>query len=289
MSTDPLNRNEVAVGAAWARRLVGSPASALAARRVPGTVQHRAASLQPASYDADARTIEVVFTTGAAVVRSTYVDGTYNEVLATGPSNVRLERLNAGAPLLDSHNSGELAMVLGAVVPGSARMTGGAGVAKVRLSDAARAADTVADIRDGIIRNVSVGYLVHAYDRSEGDGTPTFTVTDWEPVEISAVAVPADAGAQFRALPSTSSRPGEAMPQTETAAISRSAVAEGTEHFRREATRLGLPVAPPRPPTDLETRTRRWAEAMRADGTLGTDEAGRALAARLGISLEPRP
>ena len=260
----------------WAaRRAPDSPAA------LSGAVQHRAAALQPASFDADARTIDVTFTTGAAVARSSFVDGDYLEVLLTGSSNVRLDRLNAGAPLLDSHQSDGLSNVLGSVVPGSARMAAGQGVATVRLSDAARAADTVADIRDGVIRNVSVGYLIHAATRVEANGVVTLTVTDWEPVEISAVAVPADAGAQFRALSSPTQQSGTTMPNNDQGDIDR---------LRRTAVRFGLACAtrPPPPPTDVETKMRKWAEAMRASGTLGTTEAGQTLATHLGIGLEAR-
>ena len=60
-------------------------------------------------------------------------------------------------------------------------------------------ADTVQKIREGVIRNVSVGYWVHRYENlpDEGDEQVKIAV-DWEPLEISAVPVPADAGAQIR-------------------------------------------------------------------------------------------
>jgi hypothetical protein len=58
----------------------------------------------------------------------------------------------------------------------------------------------VGDIRDGVIRNVSVDYRYHKIEKTEAkDGTlPLWRVVDWEPLEISAVAVPADTGAQIR-------------------------------------------------------------------------------------------
>lgn len=163
--------------------------------------QHaRAAQVRAATFDEADQSIEVVWTTGADVLRYDWLDGPYLERLETAPENVRLDRLNAGAPFLDAHNAFELAAVIGAVVPGSARMEGGEGVARMRLTRAAGAADIVQNIRDGIIRNVSVGYLVHAFTRTEAaDGVPALMVaTDWEPVEISAVPVPADPGAGIR-------------------------------------------------------------------------------------------
>lgn len=159
----------------------------------------RSATVQNVNNDDD-NTIDVAWTTGADVLRSDIFDGTYIERLSTGPDNVRLDRLNAGASFLDTHNAYELGAVIGSVVPGSARMEGGEGLCKIKLSASARSADTVKDIKDGIIRFVSVGYTVHAFTRTEAtDGSPAImTATDWEPCEVSAVPVPADAGAGIR-------------------------------------------------------------------------------------------
>lgn len=162
----------------------------------------RAAMVRSSTFNADDNTIDVCFTTGADVLRSDFWSGEqYIERLECGPENVRLDRLNAGAAFLDTHNAYELGAMLGSVVPGSARMEGGQGLCKVKLSSSARAADSVRDIRDGIINNISVGYDIHAITRIEAtDGSPPIMVsTDWEPGEISAVPVPADPGAQIRA------------------------------------------------------------------------------------------
>ena len=120
--------------------------------------------------------------------------------LTVDPASVRLDRLNAGAPLLDTHNAYQLAAIIGSVVPGTARIESGKGLATVKLSRAEGCADIVQNIRDGIITNISVGYNVHAFTRTEAaDGSPAvMTATDWEPVELSAVPVPADPGAQIR-------------------------------------------------------------------------------------------
>lgn len=163
--------------------------------------QHlRSANLRAASYDEAANTVDIVWTTGADVLRSDYFDGTYVERLTVDPASVRLDRLNAGAPLLDTHNAYQLAAIIGSVVPGTARIEGGKGLATVKLSRAEGCADIVQNIRDGIITNISVGYNVHAFTRTEAaDSSPAvMTATDWEPVELSAVPVPADPGAQIR-------------------------------------------------------------------------------------------
>jgi hypothetical protein len=160
----------------------------------------RGAEVRAASFDDKAHTVDVVWTTGATVRRLSFINGPYNEELIVGPENVRLARLNAGAPFLNSHAGFDLRGVIGTVVPGSARLSNGAGYATVQLSRRPDVAGLVGDIRDGIIRNVSVGYRYHKVEKIEGsDGQlPTWRVVDWEPLEISAVAVPADAGAQVR-------------------------------------------------------------------------------------------
>lgn len=155
-----------------------------------GPVEVRSATISMA----DERTVNVRWTSGASVRRRDQ-QGYFDEELATGPDNVRLGRLNAGAPFLNSHEFGKLSDIIGAVVKGSARMEGGFGFAQVRLSARPEVAGYVSDIRDGIISNVSVGYRIHAVERDDAREIPVVRVVDWEPLEISAVAIPADPSA----------------------------------------------------------------------------------------------
>lgn len=162
--------------------------------------RHSKARLRSASFDADAYTVEIVWTTGATVRRCDPWDGDeFDEELSLDDGAVRLDRLNAGAPFLDSHDPSECARVVGSVVRGTARIEGGKGICTVQLSRARDVADTVTKIREGVLRNVSVGYWVHRYDTVEQDGERTLKIaTDWEPLEISAVPIPADPGSQIR-------------------------------------------------------------------------------------------
>lgn len=158
--------------------------------------------LRAASFDEAANTIEVVWTTGATVRRYSWEAGGYvDEQLVVSPNAVRLDRLNAGAPFLNTHDAWELSAVIGAVVPGSARIAKGQGLATIKLSRAAEHASIVQNIRDDIIRNISTGYRYHVIEKTEREeGTvPLWRVTDWEPLEISAVPIGADPGAQVRA------------------------------------------------------------------------------------------
>lgn len=171
--------------------------------------QARGVVMRAESFNEDDNTIEVCWTTGATVQRYSWGDGPYLESLDVTPKAVRLDRLNAGAPFLNTHWSYDLSDVIGSVVPGSARIEKGEGFATIKLSGAAADADTIGKIRDGVIRNVSVGYLVHEVVKTEADdGTmPTWRVTDWEPIEISAVPIPADPGAQVRSDPKAEQYP----------------------------------------------------------------------------------
>lgn len=164
----------------------------------------RAASVRPESVDLEARTIEIVWTTGATVRRSRWEGWDdiveYDEELVVSSNSIRLERLQTGGPFLDSHRSYGLANVLGAVVPGSVRIEGGKGYARIALTAATDVAPQVQRILEGTVRNVSVGYVVHEYQITKADGKREhWAAVDWEPMEISAVAMPADAGAQVRA------------------------------------------------------------------------------------------
>jgi HK97 family phage prohead protease len=172
------------------------------------TTKHAPAKIRSASFNADANTIDVTWSTGADVQREDY-NGTYVERLLMGQENVRLDRLNSGAPFLDVHNSGSLGDVIGVVVGSTARIENGKGLATIKLSSAATDADVVQKIRDGVIKNVSVGYWVHSSTRVEGEkGQPDVVVCDdWEPLEISAVPIPADAGAQIRSAQRRKTKP----------------------------------------------------------------------------------
>ena len=63
---------------------------------------------------------------------------------------------------------------------------------QVRFSRSAFAEEKLADIRDGILRNVSVGYSIMEAEPLRQD-SPGILATAWQPHEVSVVSVPADA------------------------------------------------------------------------------------------------
>lgn len=163
-------------------------------------LQCREARFEPATLvraEDGATTVELVWSTGAKVRRMDFWTGRkYDEELSLDPSAVDLSRLNGGgAPLLNTHSAGTLADVIGVVE--RAWLQDGEGRAVVRFSERAEVAPIVADVKSGILRNISVGYSVHKYQIEEGD-TPVYRAVDWEPKELSIVPIPADAGASFR-------------------------------------------------------------------------------------------
>jgi Caudovirus prohead protease. len=159
----------------------------------------RAADLLPASIDAAERTIEVVWSTGARVRRNPFFGDPFDEELAMDPRAVRLDRLNAGAPLLKVHDASVLDSIIGSVVPGSARIENGRGVARVRFSDRTEVEPLWKDVEAGHIRAVSIGYQVHRFEVTKQAGAPElWRAVDWTPFEISAVPIGADPAAGFR-------------------------------------------------------------------------------------------
>jgi len=161
----------------------------------------RMAELAPGSVDSDARTVEVVWSTGARVRRVPFFGDAYDEELSLDPAHVRLERLNAGAPFLRVHELTELDAVIGSVAPDSARIENGRGIATVRLSEREDVEAIWRDIQAGHIRAVSIGYQVHRYEVSKPEGgRELWRAVDWTPFEISAVPVGADPAAGFRSI-----------------------------------------------------------------------------------------
>jgi hypothetical protein len=164
-------------------------------RRDIGPLSLRA-SISPSSLDEEKRTVEVVWTTGARVMRG-YFERFYEE-LSLDPKHVRMGRLQNGAPLLDSHNGYSLNGVLGVVE--SARLETSQGVATVRFARDEAGDAVMAKVKDGILRKVSVGYRTYRLEKIEdGEETiPVYLATDWEPFELSILPLAADDGAGVR-------------------------------------------------------------------------------------------
>ena len=157
----------------------------------PGATLTRAFAVDRAMVDEAARTVQLAFASETPYERYWGI-----EILDCTPTAMRLGRLSTGGPLLCDHNTTDQIGVIESVQIGADRVAR----AVVRFGKSERAEEVFRDVVDGIRRNVSVGYQIHAATLIETAGDPaeqnsadTYRVTDWEPYEVSIVAVPADA------------------------------------------------------------------------------------------------
>ena len=166
---------------------------------------YREAAIVAGSLDEKQRTFDVLWTAGAEVARMDWYSGQrYIEVLEVSDKAIRMDRLQSGrAPVLDSHSRWSLDNVMGIVEKGSVRIEKGQGHARVRLSARDDISGIVSDIRDGIIANISPGYVTHAYREEMKQDKLYRIATDWEPMEISFVPVGADPDAGRRSAAQT--------------------------------------------------------------------------------------
>lgn len=180
----------------------------------------RSFRMERGAIDADKRTAELSFSSEEPYERWWGI-----EILDHGPSSVRLGRLNGGGhPLLVNHDTDRQAGVIDKAWIGEDRK----GRSVARFGRSAYAEEIFNDVNDGIRTLVSVGYIIHAiveettaksgekaqrlltWDefralvtsdefsrsadarRTAGDDPPVYRVMDWEPLENSLVAIPAD-------------------------------------------------------------------------------------------------
>jgi hypothetical protein len=182
-------------------------------RKAPAALpmQVRGHDLNIGSIDEEARTVTLVFTTGAAVRRLRYSGWDtavpFDEVLVVSDRALDLTRMNLGAPVLDSHSRWSTFSQIAVVE--RAWIEKGEGWATIRFPKAG--IDLAADrmfglVSDKIIKNVSVGYSIDKIRVEEaakkGEVEKIF-VERWTPNEISFVTVPADPGAQVRSSEAT--------------------------------------------------------------------------------------
>lgn len=162
-------------------------------------ILRREFSITREAVQADARTVELCFASESPVER---YFGT--EVLNCEASSVRMDRLNTRAPLLLNHDTDkQIGVVEKAWIDADKKAR-----ATVRFSKSALGEEIFQDVKDGIRSLVSVGYHLHKLETEKQSGGAEFQrATDWEPLEISIVAVSADASAGVgRSLPETQTK-----------------------------------------------------------------------------------
>jgi hypothetical protein len=140
----------------------------------------------------------VVWSTGARARNYVPPLGLITEELDMSPNAVRMGGLRSGgAPVLNTHRSGDARDVVGRVI--AARLEAGRGIATLQFSSAADVEPLWQRIADGTLRSISVGYRVHRYEPiADPIAGTVHRAVDWEPYEISVVPLPVDPAAAVR-------------------------------------------------------------------------------------------
>ena len=152
-------------------------------------VMHRSFAVRAENVNEEERTLDLSFSSEEPVLRQSTREGVYYEVLGHREGEMDDSFIASGrAPLLLDHDQYRQIGVVQSVdlVDGKAR-------AKVKFSRSITGAEILADIKDGIRGNVSVGYYVRETEETEErDGLKTLRATLWTPIEVSMVSIPAD-------------------------------------------------------------------------------------------------
>lgn len=174
------------------------------------------------------------------------------EILGHKKTEVKMEWIKGGsAPLLLEHNRFQQIGVVD-----KATLADGRATAVVRFGKTALAQEILADVVAGIRKNVSVGYevtdMILIKQGKDGESS-TYRVTDWKPLEISIVSLPADPTVgvgRGRELPLTTTTPTkedpmdpEELKKKEAAAAKAAVEAERTRHrqIRSVCEQYGVP------------------------------------------------
>lgn len=145
----------------------------------------RQLTLETRSLDDQARTVSAVLSTETPVTRT--IDGELvDEILSHKSGAVDLSR--APLPLIESH---DMRRVNIGTVEGL-RLDGDKLRGRVRLGSSARATELWADIKNGIVSGLSIGYQVKKFVQEGTRDAMRIIATSWQPFEVSLVSVPAD-------------------------------------------------------------------------------------------------
>ena len=230
-------------------------------------------------FSEDDRSIEFPFSSEYPVAR--YFG---NEILQHDVRSADLERLNDGAPLLFNHDPGK---VVGVVERAWIDDQKKRGYARVKFSRNAFAQEVMADVKDGVLRNVSFGYAINQMEqRSDGE----FVAVSWAPYEVSVVSIPADptvgVGRSFEADPaapaaSTTPQPEPEVPMENTPDFTAVRAEAAAEAAKAERSRIaGITALTMKHGMDDLGR-------QLVEGGRSLDEARAAVLDKLGAKVEP--
>jgi len=143
-------------------------------------LKYRSMLLERASADTDTQTVDASLSSEASVER---YPGEV-EILSHDPAAIDLTRAADGLPLLFAHDHREQVGIVENV-----RIEGRRLVGRLRFGASQRAQEIFADVKAGIIKSLSIGYLIQESEPIEGG----WLVTRWIIYEASIVGVPLDA------------------------------------------------------------------------------------------------
>jgi len=147
---------------------------------------HRTFAIDRGAVKAESRTVRIAFASDKPV------EHWFGQLsLSMQGKAMRTARLESGAPLLVDHDTRDIV----GVIEGYSIGSDGVARADVRFGESTRANEVFNDVKNGIRRNISVGFMVHKMDlvKDGAKGTlPAYRSDDWEPYEVSIVSVPAD-------------------------------------------------------------------------------------------------
>jgi len=170
------------------KRGKGKPSST----RIKGTIFRSVELARDAVISEDERLVRISFSSEKPVLRADWFEKPWVEVLGHNDGEMNTARLDAGATLHYNHSRSREDRI---GVVESATLKNGRGEAIVRFSKNERVDDIWDDVKDGILRNVSVGYSIDERQlvKDGGKGEPDeFRVVRWTPHELSFVDIPAD-------------------------------------------------------------------------------------------------
>ena len=153
-------------------------------------VTYRTIDLSRASYiDEETRRVRIGVSSESGVERSFGL-----EVLSHKAEDVDMSFMASGsAPLLNNHNMEEqIGVVEEYKLDEAAKRT----VAVVRFGKSALAREVFDDVKDGIKRNISVGYRVNKLEQASNKELGDHYRASWTPMEASVVSIPADQSKQ---------------------------------------------------------------------------------------------
>lgn len=157
------------------------------ARKAGREVLRRALTLQEKTIDAETRTVRVAVSSEEPYER---YFGT--EILDHTSQSINADFLASGrAPLLLDHDpTKQIGVVEEITLDSEARRLR----ANVRFGKSELAEEIFQDVVDGIRSNISVGYYVTkmVLEKNDKETGEVYRVTDWTPIEVSLVSIPAD-------------------------------------------------------------------------------------------------